>query len=174
MNINFLKITFLLMVLMLSASVTYARQPHSIEDQIENQSKDEITLPINLTPGDNVDETDRTNGIDDDNDGLIDEGKNLGTCMITIYNTNDSPDSEWELIIDNKSYGIYRKGKARFWDLMLENGIHKVCVKSVFSTDDAGNYSIQFNSCKLVKGPNQDPFNIGENTDYTWQVQVDN
>lgn len=161
------------LIMAISGSILLAKQPPSIEDQIEQASANEFSLPINLTPGDNIDETDRNNGIDDDNDGLIDEGKSIGTCMVTIYNTDRRPDDEWELIVDGKSYGVYRKGRARFWDLMLDKGMHKVSVKAVFNTDNSGNYSIQFNSCKPVKGPEKDPFNISEKTIYTWHVQVD-
>lgn len=142
------------------------------ENAVPTQPDDEIDLPINIPKGDNFQETNTANGIDDDNDGIIDESANLGTCMIIIYNNNDHNDDEWELIVDNKSEGFYRQGKARFWDLMLDKGMHDVFVKAIFDNDNDRNYSIWFESCNAVKGPMQDGFNNSEKELYEWKVEV--
>jgi hypothetical protein len=166
---------FCLSLLCLNCSSIYAEKKIEMPQESILKEADkvaEIDLPEYIPQGNTRVEENNTNGIDDDNDGVIDESAHIGTCMIIIYNTNDYPNGEWELKVDGISKGVYRKGKARFWDLMLPVGKHKVNIESVFTEGNSANYAVEFQSCKVIKGPPTNPFNASPNPNYSWIVEV--
>lgn len=147
---------------------------------VENEmDTSEINLPAGSAiqipeeiKGDSNPEQYINNGIDDDNDGVIDEGITKGNFQIAIYNTDDLPDDIWRVYVDNKYIGEYLKGKNRCWDLTLTPGVHNIRVEAVYAEDRTGNYSIWFGGATKIKGPPMDSFSASEETFFNWDVTI--
>jgi hypothetical protein len=130
------------------------------------------TPPPNIPIGDGIPEVDRTNGIDDDNDGVIDEGPATGNCQIAIHDTGGDKDDQWELKLNGKSIGRNSQGKTRFWDFNLKKGQHKVSATGVDVPDNVGTYTIWFGTCSSTGGPPLSGNNLNNGTTFTWTVNV--
>lgn len=105
---------------------------------------------------------------------IIQEYSKNGNCQVTITNTDKTPDDVWRLSVDGKQVDIFEKGEEHFWGLNLTPGRHEITVTGAFEPDTTGNYSIEFNKCKVIKGPPTENFNDCEMTVFTWFVNVDN
>lgn len=130
------------------------------------------TAPSNIPIGNGVPETCTTNGVDDDNDGVIDEGVTTGNCQIAIHDTGGDKDDQWELYVDNSSIGINTQGKTRFWDLNLSKGQHSVKAKGVNVPDGYGTYTIWFGTCSTNGGPPMQGDNLNNGVEFTWPILV--
>lgn len=128
--------------------------------------------PSNIPIGDGVPENNRTNGIDDDNDGVIDEGPASGNCQIAIHDTGGDKDDQWELSVDGSNIGRNNQGKTRFWDLNLSRGQHSVSATGVDIPDNTGTYTIWFGTCSKTSGPPLTGQNLNQGTTFTWIINV--
>ncbi|MEW5822038.1 MAG: hypothetical protein AB1782_17725, partial [Cyanobacteriota bacterium] len=128
--------------------------------------------PSGIPIGDGKPEVNTTNGIDDDNDGVIDEGSSGGSCQIAIHDTGGDKDDQWELRVDNQSIGVNNEGKTRFWDLNLSKGQHQVSATGVKVPDNYGTYTIWFGTCSMVSGPPLTGSNLNQGTTFSWTINV--
>lgn len=114
----------------------------------EPEYVNEFGVPI----GDRVSENNIYDGIDNDNDGVIDEGSSKNNCHIAVFDCGQNKDDEFELIINEKPLGKNTEGRARFWHVDLEEGYHKVALKGLSLPDGFGTYRIWFNKCQVSSG----------------------
>ncbi|MGD9580734.1 MAG: hypothetical protein AB7V50_05140 [Vampirovibrionia bacterium] len=128
--------------------------------------------PSNIPIGEGVPEQDRTNGIDDDNDGVIDEGPSTGTFQMAIHDTGGDKDDQWEIKVDGQSIGRNNQGKTRFWDLNLSSGQHTITATGVAVPDNVGTYTIWFGNSKVISGPSLSGSNLNQGVTFTWTIQV--
>jgi hypothetical protein len=145
--------------------------PHQPQ-QPQQPSNNSSTPPSNIPIGDGVAEQDRTNGLDDDNDGVIDEGPSNGSCQIAIHDTGGDKDDQWELKVDGSSIGRNNQGKTRYWDLNLPGGQHTVSATGVDVPDNVGTYTIWFGTCSKVDGPSLSGSNLNQGKTFTWTIRV--
>lgn len=130
------------------------------------------TPPSGIPIGDGVPEQDRTNGQDDDNDGVIDEGPATGSFQMAIHDTGGDKDDQWDLKVDGQSVGRNNQGKTRFWDMNLASGQHTISATGVAIPDNVGTYTIWFGNSKVVSGPSLTGRNLNQGTTFTWTIQV--
>lgn len=150
----------------------------SQNQQRKNPPQTPCNTPCNTSPtqippvGDGVPEANTKNGVDDDGDGVIDEGKFNGNCQIAIHDTGGDKDDQWELFVDGKSIGINTQGKTRFWDYTLSRGNHNVTAKGVNVPDGTGTYTVWFGTCSATGGPPMQGDNLNNGVQFTWPVNV--
>lgn len=130
------------------------------------------TSAQNIPTGDGAPETDRTNGADDDGDGVIDEGPMTGNCQIAIHDTGGDKDDQWSLTVDGNSIGVNNQGKTRFWDLNLSRGTHTVTATGSTIPDNVGTYTLWFGRASVVNGPPLTGENLNQGITFTWQINV--
>lgn len=128
--------------------------------------------PSNIPIGDGVAEQDRTNGQDDDNDGVIDEGPSTGSFQMAIHDTGGDKDDQWDVTVDGQSVGRNTQGKTRFWDMNLASGQHTISATGVAVPDNVGTYTIWFGGSKVISGPPLSGQNLNQGTTFTWTIQV--
>lgn len=122
--------------------------------------------------GNGIPEQNTTNGIDDDNDDVIDEGPVSSSCQIVIYDDGGIKDDQWQLSVDGQNYGVNTAGKSRFWNLNLSRGQHRVTATGVLAPDNNGTFKLWFNRCSKVSGDALKMNNFNPGMTKSWVIQV--
>lgn len=178
---NKLIITFAFLLIGASFSFTYAQDNQANLDNIIDSSIEEtdpaiepdLTTPKPMPEGSIEQLESEEDSTSPQQEEIIKDYSQNGTCQVTITNTDERPDDVWRLTVDGKQVDVFRKGHERFWGLDLAPGKHEITVTGAFEPDTTGNYSIEFDKCKVLKGPPTDPFNGCEKTVFTWIVEVE-
>lgn len=178
---NRLIITFAFLLIGASFTFTYAQDNQANIDTIINNSIEEtdpaiepvLTTPKPMPEGSLNQLESEEDSTSIEQEEIIKDYSQNGTCQVTITNTDERPTDVWRLTVDGKQIDVFRKGHERFWGLDLAPGKHEISVIKVFEPYGPGSYSINFEKCKVIEGPPTDPFNDCEKTVFTWIVEVE-
>lgn len=111
-------------------------------------------------------------GIDNNNNGFIDEGYNNGNLQIVLGDTGTVKEDVFNLYVDGKFVGANTAGKTRNWDLYLTPGTHKVSITGSIIPDKSGTYSIVFRKAQVLSGPPLAGENLFPGATLTWTIRV--
>ncbi|MEW5821708.1 MAG: hypothetical protein AB1782_16055 [Cyanobacteriota bacterium] len=137
-----------------------------------NQTASNNTTSANDIPGYGGNTEPTYDGLDDDNDGIIDEGFANGSCQIIIHDTGGDKDDQWSLSVDGNGMGSNTAGKTRNWDLTLSKGQHNITFTGIQIPDNVGTYTVVFQKAQVVSGPPLTGRNLNQGNSFTWVINV--